>query len=122
MKRSFKGGRRPVIYWATCPECLTYIWVGESSIADEETIGCPYCDTPISLLGGEHLAENCNHLQQILEDIERQISMLPTAIDVHRFISEQVGHIATAFNDRLDEIQEAKDSLATSELEKDQAS
>ncbi|MHB1411783.1 MAG: hypothetical protein ACYCXE_00320 [Thermoleophilia bacterium] len=63
----------------------------------------------MSLEGGKRLSESCNQLQAILEDIEVQISSLPTAIDVHRFISEQVGHIAGSFNDRLDEIQETKD-------------
>ena len=117
MTRSFKGGRRPVIYWATCPECLTYIWVGESAIADEQTIACPYCESPIPLLGGELLAQSCNQLQGLLEDIERQISMMPTAVDVHRFISDQVNNIAGAFNDRLDEIQESKDNRLAEELE-----
>jgi DNA-directed RNA polymerase subunit RPC12/RpoP len=119
MNGSNKGGRRPVIYWATCPECFTYIWVAESSLVNEESISCPYCDSSISLAGGARLSESCNQLQALLEDIERQVSMLPTAIDVHRFISEQVGHIANAFNDRLDEIQESKDNsqdLQCSEL------
>lgn len=104
-----KTGRRPVIYWATCPECFTYIWVEEGALRSEERISCPYCDSPMSLTGGKRLSVSCNKLQAILEDIEIQVSALPTAIDVHRFISEQVGHIAGAFNDRLDEIQETKD-------------
>ena len=109
MSRSVKGGRRPVIYWAICPECLTYIWVDESSILDEETATCPYCDMPISLLGGARLAESCRQLQVILEDIENQIGTIPAAIDVHRFLSEQVDYIASTFNDRLDDIQAGKD-------------
>ncbi len=104
-----KGGNRPVVYWAICSECLTYIWVGESAVANEETISCQYCDSPISLMGGAELADSCNLLQGLLEDIERQVANMPTAVDVHRFLSEQVGHIAGAFNDRLDEIQESKD-------------
>lgn len=108
MSRSAKGGR-PAIYWAICPECLTYIWVEESSIADEETATCPYCEIPISLTGGEELAETCRQLQGLLAKIERQISEIPAAIDVHRFLFEQVEYIAAAFNDRLDEIQADKD-------------
>lgn len=104
-----KGGRRPVIFWAICSECLTYIWVDGASVAQEETISCQYCDSPISLMGGAELADSCNLLQGLLEDIERQVAGMDTAIDVHRFLSEQVGHIASAFNDRLDEIQEDKD-------------
>ncbi len=109
MNSDRKAGRRPVIYWATCPDCFTYIWVDEGALRGEEKINCPYCDSPMSLEGGNRLSECCNQLQAILEDIEVQISSLPTAIDIHRFISEQVGHIAGAFNDRLDEIQETKD-------------
>ncbi len=109
MSGSIVGGRRPVVYWAICSECLTYIWVGESFVISEDTITCQYCDSPISLLGGAELAKSCNQLQGLLEDIERQIATLPTAIDVHRFISEQVGHIASSFNDRLDEIYESTD-------------
>lgn len=109
MPGRIKGGRRPVVYWVTCSECLTYIWVGESSFVDEETITCQYCDSPISLTGGVELVTSCNELQALLEDIERQVAELPTAVDVHRFISEQVGNIAGAFNDRLDEIQAIKD-------------
>lgn len=97
------------MFWAICSECLTYIWVGETSVANEETIVCQYCDSPISLTGGAELADSCNLLQGLLEDIEQQVASMPTAIDVHRFLSEQVGHIAGAFNDRLDEIQEKKD-------------
>lgn len=109
MSRSNKGGRRPVIYWAVCPECLTYIWVEESSISDEETAACPYCDMPISLMGGEELVTRCRELQVLMEDIERLVSEIPAAIDVHRFLFEQVEFIAGAFNDRLDEIQASKD-------------
>jgi len=85
------------------------VWVGEPSIRSEETITCQYCDSPIALLGGSELADSCNQLQALIEDIESQIATLPTAIDVHRFISEQVGHIASSFNDRLDEIHESTD-------------
>ncbi len=109
MTRSIKGGRRPVIYWTICPECLTYIWVDGSAVADEVTEICPYCDKPISLMGGTELVESCKQLQGLLEDVERQITMIPSAIDVHRFLFEQVEYIAAAFNDRLDEIQEKKD-------------
>ncbi len=105
-------GRRPVIYWATCPECFTYIWAEESFLKNESNINCPYCGSSISLAGCTKLSDSCNQLQALLEDIEKQISMLPTAIDVHRFISEQVSNIAGAFNDRLDEIQESKDAAA----------
>ncbi len=112
MSSTCPGGRRPVIYWATCPECFTYIWVEESSLKAEKNISCPYCDSGISMEGCAKLAESCNRLEAILEDIEEQIAKLPAAIDVHRFISEQVGHIAGAFNDRLDEIQESKDAAA----------
>jgi hypothetical protein len=45
-----------------------------------------------------------------MEDIEQQIGVLPAAIDVHRFLTEQVDYIAQAFNDRLDNIQAEKDS------------
>lgn len=121
MSSNIKGGRRPVVYWAVCPECLTYLWVGESSIDEEETLKCQYCEAPISLLGGNRLVESCNQLQGLLEDIERQLSTLPTAIDVHRFISEQVGHIASSFNDRLDEIQAVKD-LEEADVETKKAS
>ncbi len=110
MSGSNKGGRRPVVYWAICSQCLTYIWVGESSVVSEETITCQYCGSPIPLSGGEGLAESCNELQRLLEDVERRVSELPTAIDVHRFLSEQVANIANAFNERLDEIQAVKDS------------
>lgn len=111
MNVSSRGGARPVIYWATCPDCFTYIWVEESLLRNEKKIKCPYCDALMSMAGGAKLSESCNELQAILEDIERQIAILPTAIDVHRFISEQVSHIAGAFNDRLDEIQESKDTV-----------
>lgn len=109
MTSSVKGGRRPVVYWTICPECLTYIWVDGSAVADEVTATCPYCDKPISLLGGSELVESCKQLQGLLEDVERQISLIPAAIDVHRFLAEQVDYIAAAFNDRLDDIQEEKD-------------
>lgn len=109
MTSKAKGGRRPVVYWAVCPECLTYIWVDESQVTAEETPSCPYCDRPISLLGGKKLADNCRRLQALIEEIERQIAMIPAAVDVHRFFHEQVEYIASAFNDRLDEIQEKKD-------------
>jgi hypothetical protein len=88
---------------------LTYIWVEESQIADEETATCPYCDKPIPLLGGAELSESLRSLQALLEDIQRQIAELPSAIDVHRFLFEQVDYIASTFNDRLDDIQEVKD-------------
>jgi hypothetical protein len=109
MSGKIRGGRRPFVFWAICSECLTYIWVEETSIVKEDTIACQYCGSPISLLGGADLAKSCNQLQALLEDIERQVAILPTAIDVHRFISEQVGHIASSFNDRLDEIHQGKD-------------
>ena len=109
MSPNSEGGRRPVIYWASCPECFTYIWVDERDLKGEKVVTCPYCDTLISLSGGALLSESCNRLQALMEDIESQIAAMPTAIDVHRFISEQVGNIAGAFNDRLDEIQETKD-------------
>ena len=109
MNTDSKAGRRPVIYWAICPDCFTYIWVEEGALRSENGISCPYCESPMSMAGGKRLAESCNQLQAILEDIEIQVAALPTAIDVHRFISEQVGNIAGAFNDRLDEIQETKD-------------
>ncbi len=109
MSSNARGGRRPVVYWAICPECLTYIWVDETQVVIEETASCPYCDRPISLLGGEQLAESCRKLQRIIEDVEHQIAVIPAAIDVHRFFSEQVEYIAAAFNDRLDEIQSRKD-------------
>ena len=109
MSGKIEGGHRPVVYWAICSECLTYVWVDESSIVSEETITCQYCDSPISLSGGDELAESCNRLQCLLEDVERQVAALPCAIDVHRFFSEQVGNIASSFNDRLDEIQAGKD-------------
>ncbi|MCL6107200.1 MAG: hypothetical protein M1309_07665 [Actinobacteria bacterium] len=113
MSPDSEGGRRPVIFWASCPECFTYIWVDERDLKGEKVVTCPYCDTLISLSGGALLSESCNRLQALLEDIEKQISVMPTAIDVHRFISEQVGHIAGAFNDRLDEIQESKDEASS---------
>ena len=109
MSRSAKGGRRPFIYWAVCPDCLTYIWVDEHSITDEKRVSCPYCDMSMSLLGGAELTESCRRLQALIEDIERQIRVIPAAIDVHRFLSEQVEYVAAAFNDRLDEIQADKD-------------
>lgn len=109
MSRNAKGGRRPVVYWVICPECLTYIWVDESQVATEETASCPYCDRPISLLGGERLANSCRELQGLIEEIERQIALIPAAIDVHRFFFEQIEFMAGAFNDRLDEIQASKD-------------
>jgi len=109
MTSKAEGGRRPVVYWAICPECLTYIWIDETQVANEATAACPYCDLSISLLGGEHLAESCRKLQRLIEDIENQISLIPAAIDVHRFFSDQIDYIAGAFNDRLDEIQEEKD-------------
>lgn len=109
MPRSFKGGRRPVVYWAICPECLTYIWVDEPQVAGEETATCPYCDTPIPLLGGEQLADSLGRVQALLEDIEQQIGGLPAAIDVHRFLFDQIEYIAARFNDRLDDIQASKD-------------
>jgi hypothetical protein len=113
-----------VVYWTICPECLTYIWVDEASVADEETASCPYCDIPISLLGGMDLAESCRRIQALLEDIERQIRVIPAAIDVHRFLFEQVDYIAAAFNDRLDECQAHKDleDLNTADVEAKQAS
>ena len=104
-----KGGRRPVIYWAVCPECLTYIWVDESTVAGEDTSTCPYCEMPISLIGGQELAENCRRLQELIEQIDRQIATIPAAIDVHRFLLDQVDYIAATFNDRLDDIQADKD-------------
>jgi hypothetical protein len=109
MTSNAEGGRRPVVYWAICPECLTYIWVDESQVKTEATSTCPYCDRPISLLGGTQLAESCRRLQGLIEDIESQIALIPAAIDVHRFFFEQIDYIAAAFNDRLDEIQEKKD-------------
>lgn len=114
-------GRRPFIFWAICSECLTYIWVEEASIVNEDTIVCQYCGSPISLLGGADLAKSCNQLQALLEDIERQVATLPTAIDVHRFISEQVGNIASSFNDRLDEIHQSRVD-ETADLEAHQTS
>ena len=119
MNTDSKAGRRPVIYWAICPDCFTYIWVEEGALRLENRITCPYCESPMSLAGGKRLAESCNQLQVILEDIELQVAALPTAIDVHRFISEQVSNIAAAFNDRLDEIQEAKDELIGLNVEAD---
>lgn len=104
-----RGGRRPVVYWAICPECLTYIWVDENQVASEDTAACPYCDRPISLLGGTELADSCKQLQKLMEDIESQIALIPAAIDVHRFFFDQVDYIAAAFNERLDAIQEEKD-------------
>lgn len=114
MPEKYKGktGRRPVVFWAICPGCLTYTWLEESSLAGEESLTCSFCGTDIPMTGGSRLAETCNLLEGLLEDIERQIAALPTAIDVHRFISEQVDGIADVFNDRLDEIQEKKDAEA----------
>lgn len=109
MSRSSKGGRRPVVYWAICPECLTYIWVDGAQIAREETATCPYCDTAISLLGGEQLSESLDRMQALIEDIEEQIGVMPAAIDVHRFLNDQIEYIAAKFNDRLDDIQASKD-------------
>lgn len=121
MSEKSRGGRRPVVYWAICPECLTYIWVDESLVASEETAGCPYCDRPISLLGGKELADSCRQLQGLIEEIESQIAVLPAAVDVHRFFFEQVDFIAGAFNDRLDDIQAKKD-LDPLDVETHQAS
>jgi hypothetical protein len=61
-------------------------------------------------MGGAELSNSCNKLQILLEDIEQQIGTLPAAIDVHRFLTEQVDFIAQAFNDRLDNIQAEKDT------------
>lgn len=97
------------MYWATCSECLTYIWISEPALINEEVATCPYCEAPVPLTGGAQLSQSCNKLQGMLEEIERQIATLPTAFDVHRFISEQVDNISAAFNDRLDEIQAEKD-------------
>ncbi|MHB1390611.1 MAG: hypothetical protein ACYCXF_05155 [Thermoleophilia bacterium] len=110
MSRSNKEGRRPVVYWAVCPECLTYIQVDEAAVKDEHTATCPYCEIPISLMGGTELATSCRELQSLIEDIERQIRVIPAAIDVHRYFLEQVDYIAATFNDRLDEIQVTKDT------------
>jgi hypothetical protein len=104
------GSRRPVVFWAVCPECFTYIWAESSSIAKEENLDCPYCERAIPLLGGAELSDSCRKLQSLLEDIEQQIGVLPAAIDVHRFLNEQVDYIAQAFNDRLDNIQAEKDT------------
>ncbi len=117
MSGGAKKGRRPVVFWTICPECLTYIWVDESQVAREETASCPYCDRPISLLGGEQLADSCRQLQVLIEEIEHQIALVPAAIDVHRFLYEQVEFIANAFNDRLDEIQVKKDTQEAKDLE-----
>lgn len=106
------GGRTPVVFWAICPGCLTYTWLEESSLAREETQTCSFCDTEMTMAGGARLAETCNELQGVLEEVESQIAELPAAIDVHRFIFEQVDGIAAVFNDRLDEIQAAKDAEA----------
>jgi hypothetical protein len=121
MSDETRGGRRPVVYWAICPECLTYIWVDENQVASEETAACPYCDRPISLLGGNDLSDSCKQLQVLMEDIESQIALIPAAIDVHRFFAEQVDYIAGAFNDRLDDIQSEKD-LEPLDVEAPQAS
>jgi hypothetical protein len=121
MAGKIRGGRRPVVYWAICPECLTYIWVDENQVAAEETAACPYCDRPISLLGGTELANSCQQLQKLLEDIENQIALIPAAVDVHRFFAEQVDYIAAAFNERLDDIQAEKD-IERLDLEAHQAS
>lgn len=99
-----------MVFWAVCPECLTYIWIEETAVKDEKTATCPYCEIPISLLGGTELASSCRELQMLIEDIEQQIRVIPAAIDVHRFLAEQVDYIAAAFNDRLDDIQSIKDS------------
>lgn len=112
-----------MLYWAICPECLTYIWVEESSIADEDTANCPYCDIPISLIGGEELVGKCRELQVLIEEIEHLVSVMPAAIDVHRFLFEQVEYIAGAFNDRLDQIQADKDVVEIdSDIEAQRAS
>lgn len=113
-----------MVYWAVCPECLTYIWVEESAIKDEETATCPYCEIPISLLGGTELAASCRELQSLIADIERQIRVIPAAIDVHRFLFEQVDYIAATFNDRLDDIQASKDMglFESADVEAKQAS
>lgn len=105
-------GRRPVVYWVICPECLTYTWLEESALVREEPLTCDYCGTAVDLRGGEELARSCNRLQAVIEDIERQIAAMPTAIDVHRFIAVQVDTIAGVFNDRLDEFQEKNDNQA----------
>lgn len=117
MAGASKGGRRPVIYWAVCPDCFTYIWAEHLSVSREENLDCPYCDGSISLLGGAELSDNCNKLQLLIEEVEQQITLLPAAIDIHRFLSEQVDYIAQAFNDRLDGIQEAKDVGAMKAVE-----
>lgn len=109
MSGSTRIARRPVFYWAVCPECLTYIRAEDRAVSGEADLDCPYCEGSIPLLGGAGLAADCNKLQVLLEDIERQVGSLPAAIDVHRFLSEQVDYIAQAFNDRLDGIQEQKD-------------
>ncbi|MEK6536277.1 MAG: hypothetical protein AABZ63_02185, partial [Actinomycetota bacterium] len=96
-------------------------WVDESRVAIEETTGCPYCDRPISLIGGKQLADSCQQLQRLMEDIEQQIALIPAAVDVHRFFFEQVDYIAAAFNDRLDDIQAKKD-LEQLDLKTHQAS
>ncbi|MHB0866814.1 MAG: hypothetical protein ACYC6B_00050 [Thermoleophilia bacterium] len=99
-----------MVYWTVCPECLTYICVEETAIKDEKTASCPYCEIPISLLGGTELVASCRDVQILIEDIEQKIRMIPAAIDVHRFLAEQIDYIAAAFNDRLDDIQSIKDS------------
>lgn len=109
MSGSIKGARRPVVFWAICPECLTYIWIDESSLAGEEATICPYCEKRMSLQGGADLAASCRQLQALIEDIERRIAEMPAAVDVHRFFFEQIGYIAAAFNERLDSIQADKD-------------
>ena len=78
MSSKTKGGRRPVVYWAVCPECLTYIWVDESQVIAEETPSCPYCDRPISLLGGQELANSCRQLQALnaLVNLSRTLDTL----------------------------------------------
>lgn len=113
MSAGSKGPRRGVQYWAICPECFTYISVEGKSISREDNFACPYCEGNISLLGGSELSDNCQSLQLLIEDIERQIAVLPAAIDIHRFLFEQVDYIAQTFNDRLDGIQEQKDFAAT---------
>ncbi|MHB0915811.1 MAG: hypothetical protein ACYC5A_00845 [Thermoleophilia bacterium] len=102
-----------MLYWAVCPECLTYIRAEDRAVSSEVDLDCPYCEGSIPLLGGAGLAADCNKLQKLLEDIEQQVATLPAAIDVHRFLADQVDYIAQAFNDRLDGIQEQKDDALT---------
>jgi hypothetical protein len=117
MAGRIRGARRPLVFWAICPECFTYIWAEDSSISREEDLDCPYCEKAISLVGGADLTDSCKKLQLLLEDIENQIAILPAAIDVHRFLSEQVDYISQAFNDRLDNIQAEKDSAAMNSIQ-----